>query len=99
MQPRNLASALEAAGKLEESALLYYEELEGCAALHGIDHEETQSSARGLRELLLDGMNGSQDGTRHRLEDFHPGLHARAQAARNGGGYLLLRDGHGTTAH
>ena len=37
----NLASLLEAMGKLAEAIPLFTEELNGCVLLHGMEHEET----------------------------------------------------------
>ena len=43
---------MAAQGDLEGAAKLFEEELEGCVVRHGLDHEETRSSASNLVALL-----------------------------------------------
>ena len=48
----DLARLLYVAGNVKEAAMLFLEELEGCAARYGDDHEETKGSASHLVGLL-----------------------------------------------
>ena len=49
----NLARLHQAEGDVAAALPLFKQELEGCAALYGADHQETRTSARNLHQLLL----------------------------------------------
>ena len=59
-------------GRLAEAILLFAEELEGCVARDGIQHEETRSSAKNLAELLHSAGRGNEAdalAAKHGLDD------------------------------
>ena len=50
----HVGSLLQEQGRLGDAIPLFREELEGCGARYGKGHEETQSSARNLVEVLTE---------------------------------------------